>query len=182
MPQGEGRGRGGREGEPLDAGVERGGWRRGPGCHVHILLHSPSIRPSFASLFLTLLHPFSHSHSSPPFLTLQGSRSKSGAVFTIGVVGRCLSKTLVEGKRLVPKCRELVLVAAPKDARSYFDYPESTSALVQRVADMQKAAGLNGLLVDARGSAVTVTGWVALACIVSLVVVIIGGACTCLCV
>ena len=88
----------------------------------------------------------------------------------------------MEGKRLVPKCRELVLVAAPKDARSYFDYPESTSALVQRVADMQKAAGLNGLLVDARGSAVTVTGWVALACIVSLVVVIIGGACTFLCV
>ena len=79
----------------------------------------------------------------------------------------------------MPKCRELVLVAAPKDARSYFDYPESTSALVQRVADMQKAAGLNGLLVDARGSAVTVTGWVALACIVSLVVVIIGGTCIC---
>ena len=46
---------------------------------------------------------------------------------------------------------------------------------MQRVADMQRAAGLNGVLVDSRGSAVTVTGWVALACIISLVVVIIGG-------
>ena len=45
----------------------------------------------------------------------------------------------------------------------------------QRVADMQRAAGLNGLLVDQRSSAVTVTGWVALACIFSLVIVIIGG-------
>lgn len=108
----------------------------------------------------------------------RGSRSKSGAVFTIGVVGRCLSKSLVEGKQLEPKCRELVLVAAPKDARAYFDYPESTSALIQRVAEMQQAAGLNGVLVDPRargGSAVTVTGWVALACMISLVVVIIGG-------
>ncbi|GAX77303.1 hypothetical protein CEUSTIGMA_g4749.t1 [Chlamydomonas eustigma] len=108
----------------------------------------------------------------------RGSRSKSGAVFTIGVVGRCLSKSLVEGKRLEPKCRDLVLVAAPKDARAYFDYPESTSALIKRVAELQQIAGLNGVLVapGARGgSAVTVTGWVALACIVSLVVVIIGG-------
>ena len=88
-----------------------------------------------ASLILPLLpslpHPSSHlgtctlPHPTPSFLIpahsppstrsiLQGSRSKSGAVFTIGVVGRCLSKTLVEGKRLMPKCRELVLAAAPK--------------------------------------------------------------------
>ena len=76
------------------------------------------------------------------------------------------------------KCRELVLVAAPKDTRAYFEYPESTSMLVQKVADMQRAAGLEAVLVDpyARGSsAVTVTGWVALACIMSLVVVAVGG-------
>jgi Golgi apparatus protein 1 len=76
------------------------------------------------------------------------------------------------------KCRELVLVAAPKDTRAYFEYPESTSMLVQKVADMQRAAGLEAVLVDPyqRGSsAVTVTGWVALACIVSLVVVAVGG-------
>ncbi len=55
-------------------------------------------------------------------------------------------------------------------------YPESTSALVQQLADMQQKAGLT--LVDPynrNGSTVTVTGWVALACIVSMVVVIIGG-------
>lgn len=63
----------------------------------------------------------------------QGSRAKSGAIFTIGVVGRCLSKALVEGKRLDSRCRDLVLVAAPKDARAYFEYPESTSAIVQKV-------------------------------------------------
>lgn len=109
----------------------------------------------------------------------QGARSRSGAVFTIGVVGRCLSKALVEGKRLESKCRSLVLVAAPKDARAYFDYPESTSALVQKIADMQQAAGLEAVLVDPynrNGSTVTVTGWVALACIISLIIVIIGGA------
>ncbi len=91
-------------------------------------------------------------------------------------MGRCLSKSLVEGKRLEPKCRALVLVAAPKDARGYFDYPESTSALVQKIAQMQQAAGLEGTLVDAESSTVTVTGWVALACIISLIVVFIGGA------
>lgn len=109
----------------------------------------------------------------------KGARSKSGSMFTIGVVGRCLSKSLVEGKFLQSKCRDLVLVAAPKDARAYFEYPESTSALVQKIAQMQKAAGLEAVLVDpyARsGSTVTVTGWVALACIGSLVVVIVGGA------
>jgi len=108
----------------------------------------------------------------------RGSRSKSGQVFTIGVVGRCLSKALVEGKKLEIKCRNLVLVAAPKDARAYFEYPESTNAIVHKIAEMQKAAGLEAVLVDpyARdGSTVTVTGWVALACIMSLVVVIIGG-------
>ncbi len=44
---------------------------------------------------------------------------------------------------------------------------------------MQKAAGLEAVLVDPyarNGSTVTVTGWVALACIISLIVVIIGGA------
>ncbi|GLI60743.1 hypothetical protein VaNZ11_002971 [Volvox africanus] len=106
----------------------------------------------------------------------RGSRSRSGAVFTIGAVGRCLSKTLVEGKRLDNKCRALVLVAAPKDARVYFDHPESTSALIQKIAQVQQAAGLESVLVDTDSSTVTVTGWVALACIISLIIVFIGGA------
>lgn len=109
---------------------------------------------------------------------MQGARAKSSAVFTIGAVGRCLSKSLVEGKRLEGKCRALVLVAAPKDARSYFD-SSSTSSLVQKIAEMQQAAGMEGALVDPYAtdvaSTVTVTGWVALACIISLIIVVIGG-------
>lgn len=106
----------------------------------------------------------------------QGARSRSGAVFTIGAVGRCLSKALVEGKRLNGKCRALVLVAAPKDARVYFDHSESASALIQKIAQVQQAAGLESVLVDTDSSTVTVTGWVALACIISLIIVFIGGA------
>lgn len=93
-------------------------------------------------------------------------------------MGRCLSKTLVEHRPLQDGCRRLVLLAAPKDSRAYFEYPESTSALLQTVSDYQRAAGLEGVLVDvyARdGSTVTVTGWVAFACIVSLVLVTLGG-------
>lgn len=54
------------------------------------------------------------------FLThfvVQGSRSKSGQVFTIGVVGRCLSKALVEGKKLEYKCRDLV--CGPKESKPW---------------------------------------------------------------
>lgn len=54
---------------------------------------------------------------------------------------RCLSKALVQAQALTPKCRELVLIAAPKDSRVYLQYPESASALVQKVAELQRAAG-----------------------------------------
>jgi len=70
-----------------------------------------------------------------------------------------------------------VLAAAPKDSRAYLRYPESTSAVMQRVSDMQRAAGLEGVLVDpyTRGGAtVTVTGWLAFACILSIVAVTLG--------
>lgn len=49
------------------------------------------------------------------------------------MVGRCLSTALVQNKYLESKCRDLVLIAAPKDVRSYFEYPESSSAIVQKV-------------------------------------------------
>ncbi len=114
-----------------------------------------------------------------PSLHPQGARSKSGAIFTIGVVGKCLSKALVQGRSLDDKCRNMVLTAAPKDARSYFEYSESSNAIIQKIADLQNAAGLKGALVDpsARsGSTVTVTGWVALACIMSIIVVLCGSA------
>jgi Golgi apparatus protein 1 len=60
----------------------------------------------------------------------------------------------------------------------YLEYPESTSALVKKIAEVQRAAGLEAVLVDpyARsGSAVTVTGWVALLCMLSIVVVVVWG-------
>ncbi|GFH06252.1 uncharacterized protein HaLaN_00852 [Haematococcus lacustris] len=136
-----------------------------PGCNVAAILQS---------LYMVSAHPGCR---VAPWV-VQGARSKAGAVFTIGVVGRCLSKTLVEGKPLEPKCRDMVLVAAPKDARAYFDHPDSTNAIVQKIAELQQAAGLSAVLVNPNsrtGSTVTVTGWVALACIISLIVVIIGG-------
>lgn len=74
-------------------------------------------------------------------LCLQGPVKRAGAMFTIGVVGRCLSKALVQSQSLTPKCRELVLIAAPKDSRVYLQYPESASALVQKIAELQRAAG-----------------------------------------
>jgi Golgi apparatus protein 1 len=111
-------------------------------------------------------------------LLLQNAGKRRSGVFTIGVVGRCLSKALVQGEILDPKCKQLVLVAAPKDSRLYLQYPESSSALVQMVAELQRKAGLESVLVDPykkSGSAVTVTGWVALACMLSIVVVAIWG-------
>lgn len=72
---------------------------------------------------------------------MQSPKKRAQSMFTIGVVGRCLSKALVQGQSLTPKCRELVLVAAPKDSRVYLQYPESASALVQKIADLQRAAG-----------------------------------------
>ena len=41
----------------------------------------------------------------------------------------------VQGKYLAPKCRDLVLVAAPKDARSYFADAGSSSAVISKVCD-----------------------------------------------
>jgi Golgi apparatus protein 1 len=66
-------------------------------------------------------------------------------MFTIGAIGRCLSKALVTGQALAPPCRTLVLVAAPKDSRLYLQYPESASALVTKIAELQRAAGVGGL-------------------------------------
>ena len=41
------------------------------------------------------------------------------SVYTIGVVGRCLTKQLASSLPLSPPCRKLVSVAAPKDIRVY---------------------------------------------------------------
>lgn len=118
-----------------------------------------------------------HPHA-PPRTAAQGAKARPGGAFTIGAVGRCLSKALVTGRSLSAACRQLVLVAAPRDSRVYLQYPESASALLTKIAELQRAAGVEALLVDPYtrgGGSVTVTGWVALACIMSLVAVSIGG-------
>lgn len=77
------------------------------------------------------------------------------------------------------ECRDLVLLAAPKDSRAYFEYPDSAGTLYRTVADYQRAAGLEGVLVDAyarEGTGVTVTGWLAVACLFSLMAVALGSA------
>ena len=43
---------------------------------------------------------------------------RSRGVWSIGAVGRCLSKQLAEGKKLEKPCAKLVQVAAPKDAQA----------------------------------------------------------------
>jgi hypothetical protein len=39
--------------------------------------------------------------------------------YTIGLVGRCLSKQMAQNKPLSSECRKLVTIAAPKDIRTY---------------------------------------------------------------
>lgn len=76
---------------------------------------------------------------------------------------------MVEGKPLKAQCRSLVLSAAPKDVRGYYS-AETSNLLLQAVSSMQDATGMGPLLVDTQSS-VTVSGWLALACIISIVVV-----------
>jgi Golgi apparatus protein 1 len=128
-------------------------------------------------LILSMSAP-THSNPAPaPLLPAQNTATRPGGVFTIGAAGHCLSKALVEGKPLAPDCRDLVIAAAPREARAYLTAPDKAGAVVQRVAQLQRAAGLEGVLVDPykrEGSAVTVTGWAALACLASMFVVAAG--------
>ncbi|GBF94315.1 hypothetical protein Rsub_06937 [Raphidocelis subcapitata] len=110
----------------------------------------------------------------------KNAAARPGGAFTIGAAGRCLSRALVERRALAPACGALVAAAAPRDARAYLRAaPDSASTLVKRVADVQRAAGLEGVLVDpyasgGSGSVITVTGWAALACLASLAIVGLG--------
>jgi hypothetical protein len=45
--------------------------------------------------------------------------SKRRNSYTIGLVGRCLSKQMAQNKPLSNECRKLVTAAAPKDVRIY---------------------------------------------------------------
>lgn len=69
-------------------------------------------------------------------ICVQTKRTKG--VFSIGYVGRCLSKQLASRQPLSRGCRKLVTVAAPKDVRAY---------LQVRQADMRsRFVGMAGAL------------------------------------
>lgn len=105
--------------------------------------------------------------SITPNAQSQRAHARSGAALTIGVVGRCLSKSMVEGKPLNTQCKALVMAAAPKDVRTYYSL-DASSLFMQTVDRVQDVTGVG--FVDDQ-SDVTVSGWLALACIISIIVV-----------
>ena len=59
-----------------------------------------------------------------------------------------------------------------------FDSSMTAAAIAEKVADLQKAAGIKTQLVNPYGrgtSFVTLTGWVALAAVAALFIVVVGG-------
>ncbi|KAL4443753.1 hypothetical protein ABPG75_011490 [Micractinium tetrahymenae] len=99
--------------------------------------------------------------------------------FQVGAVGQCLSKQATQGgdEPLSPGCKELVLVAAPRDARAVFDSSMSLEAAATKVAQIAQAAGLSSSGGGPKGGgigAITLTGWVAFAAVCALVLVVLG--------
>lgn len=66
----------------------------------------------------------------------------AGGMFSLGSVGKCLSRAVAEERPLTPGCRQLVLVAAPRDARSIVaDSTASADAVALRVAEVGCGGG-----------------------------------------
>ncbi|GAB4823102.1 hypothetical protein N2152v2_010148 [Parachlorella kessleri] len=88
------------------------------------------------------------------------------SMFTIGAVGRCLAQQAAAATQpsLQPGCKQLVMVAAPKDAKALFEDAGTVDAVAARVAEIARAAGLSSAFVAPQGTGgFTLTGWVALA-------------------
>lgn len=67
---------------------------------------------------------------------------------------------------------------AAQDAQAMFDSSMTAAAIAKRVQELQEVAGIKAQLVNPAGRGagiITLTGWVALAALASLVVVIVGG-------
>eukprot|EP00242_Pyramimonas_sp_CCMP2087_P000757 CAMPEP_0198232122 /NCGR_PEP_ID=MMETSP1445-20131203/115560_1 /TAXON_ID=36898 /ORGANISM="Pyramimonas sp., Strain CCMP2087" /LENGTH=884 /DNA_ID=CAMNT_0043912773 /DNA_START=630 /DNA_END=3284 /DNA_ORIENTATION=- len=97
---------------------------------------------------------------------------------SVGVVGRCLSKKVAEDQKLVPGCKAIVSIAAPKDAKQLFDGTLAGLSVLEKITSLEKSIGMKGTMVAkdrAGNSMVTLTGWVALASIGSLIIVIVVG-------
>ncbi|KAI3428234.1 hypothetical protein D9Q98_006614 [Chlorella vulgaris] len=106
--------------------------------------------------------------------------AKNRGMYRAGVVGKCLAKQVAQGHSLSQGCRRLVMVAVPRDVRSLFDRGMSLEAVAGKVARIAHSAGLSAMLVDpqARGMhSITVSGWVAAACVGALVLVLLGMVC-----
>ena len=64
-----------------------------------------------------------------------------------------------------------------QDAQAMFDSSMTSAAIAEKVAELQKAAGITTQLVNPYGrgtSFITLTGWVALAALAALFIVIAG--------
>jgi len=98
----------------------------------------------------------------------------------IGSYGRCLARLVAEDKPMSDSCHMIVNIAAPKDAKQMFDDEMTTSYVVSKVEEIERAATLNNAFVETNpatgNNMVTLTGWVALAAVTALVIVIVGGA------
>lgn len=96
---------------------------------------------------------------------------------SVGVVGRCLSKKVAEDQKLTPGCKSIVSIAAPKDSKQLFDGTIAGISVLEKITSLEKSVGMKGTLVETKGgnSMVTLTGWIALASIGALIVVIVGG-------
>lgn len=96
----------------------------------------------------------------------------------VGIIGRCLSKKLANNEEMSDGCKNLVTIAAPKDSKDIFDGALSGSGVLEKVAELEKQVGLKAALVstDKSGvSVITLTGWVAIASMGALFVVVVGG-------
>mmetsp|Transcript_65394 Transcript_65394/g.206643 ORF Transcript_65394/g.206643 Transcript_65394/m.206643 type:complete len:102 (-) Transcript_65394:279-584(-) len=71
-----------------------------------------------------------------------------------------------------------MMIASPPDAKAVFDSSMTQASVIQGVLDLEKAAGLDHSFTKKNGggnTSVTLTGWVAIAALVSLVAVVAGG-------
>jgi Golgi apparatus protein 1 len=111
-----------------------------------------------------------------------------GANVAVGSVGRCLARLLANSTAagvasgVSEACGKLVAFAVPRDPKAMFDSDLNSAALATKLAELQAAAasGLASTLVrtdtSTGSSAITLTGWVALLAVGSLVIVVVGAA------
>lgn len=126
-------------------------------------------------------HPFTMAcDSDVDKLCLNG---KPVSFYTYGTISRCLSRKVAnataEGKDtpLNPACAKLIAVGAPADVRSSFATDMTIAGLAY---NMESMVGLSkGTLATrptrGKGRTLTLSGWIALLGMFSLVVVVIGG-------